>query len=123
MNFNQENVIEYEIIRKIYLSFCDYLETKPHDEKHQIIIEMNLYSNQVLNNTQFDENNEIELQALRQHLRTEEKFRTFLACYRILNNTRETIEYRQQILNMRFNTVLFEEGFELFNLLSNNSLK
>ena len=94
----------------IYHSFCEYLELKPNAEKHRIIARMRaFYINENVNPINWNEN----IQLLSIHEQTRELFRTFLTIYVIKNPDLRV--YRQEIINMQFNTPLFEEGFELFN--------
>jgi len=96
-------------VLNIYESFCEYLETKPNAEKQEIIASLNtFYINENVNHVNWNEN----IRLLVSHERTRELFRTFLTIY-VLRKPELRI-YKQQIINMRFNTPLFEEGFEMF---------
>ena len=97
----------------IYESFCEFLEMKPNAEKHEIIARMHtFYINEFVHPMNWTEN----IQLFKNHLRTRELFRTFLTIYMLYNP--QLRMYKQEIINMQFNTPLFEEGFQLFSFIS-----
>lgn len=112
MNTYIDNI---ENVLTIYEKFCEYLETKPTNEKQEIIERMNTYYNN--RNLDFYQHDNLVVR----HEQSRILFRSFLTGYVILNP--DLTIYKQEIVNMSFDSNLLEHAFEVFKYGTTPGLK
>ena len=101
---------DIENVRRIYVRFCEFLETMPNDEKHEFIQRM--YENPEIKRDMEIYDMPLSYRDIQRFYENEWMFGNFL--YDYLRENPELQIYRDEIISMEFNPEQFEEGFEIF---------
>lgn len=108
-NFNiiMKYIDDINNIRPIYILFCEYIASKPSNEKDELINRLLL-----LKSSYFIEqhNNRDIFRSYLKDIKTRSLFRNFIKIYISLNPN--LVMYEEQLINMEFNSSLFKHELE-----------